>query len=190
LILQSLLLQLLYTTTIAYASSIPGIVDSMARALDDDRLTAVGLFFEAAAGLEWALGRHLDTYGLPRVWLEVLLRVARTPGGLRMSDLAAQVALSPSGLTRAVDKIEEAGLVTRVSCPSDRRGAFVQLTEAGRERLDEIIPAHLTHVEESFTGLLSPTELARFTATLRKLRDHLNPGAAQLTPECPIGRSG
>jgi len=103
--------------------------------------------------------------------------------------LAAQVALSPSGLTRAVDKIEEAGLVARVSCPSDRRGAFVQLTEAGRERLESIIPAHLTHVEESFTGLLSPTELARFTATLRKLRDHLNPGAAQLTPESPRERS-
>ena len=52
-------------------------------------------------------------------------------------------------------------------------------------RQDEIIPAHLTHVETHFTGLLSPTELARFMATLRKLRDHLNPGAAQLTPECP-----
>ena len=61
----------------------------------------------------------------------------------------------------------------------------MQLTEAGRDRLDTIIPAHLTHLEESFTGLLSPTELARFTATLRKLRDHLNPGAAQLSPECP-----
>jgi MarR family transcriptional regulator, 2-MHQ and catechol-resistance regulon repressor len=152
--------------------------------LDDDRLTAVGLFFETAAGLEHALGRHLDSYGLPRTWLEVLLRVSRSPGGqLRMSDLAAQVALSPSGLTRAVDKIEEAGLVARVTCPTDRRGAFVQLTDVGRERLDSIIPAHLTHVEESFTGLLSAAELARFTATLRKLRDHLNPGAAQVSPE-------
>jgi MarR family 2-MHQ and catechol resistance regulon transcriptional repressor len=152
--------------------------------LDDDRLTTVGLFFETAAGLEAALARHLDSYGLPRIWLEVLLRVARSPRGeLRMADLAAQVALSPSGLTRAVDKIEEAGLVSRVSCPSDRRGAFVRLTEAGRERLEAMIPAHLTHLEESFTGLLSQAELARFTATLRKLRDHLNPGAAQLTPE-------
>lgn len=162
----------------------------MGSPLDDDRLTAVGLFFETAAGLEHALGRRFDSYGIPRVWLEVLLRVSRSPHGqLRMADLAAQVALSPSGLTRAVDKIEEAGLVARVSCPSDRRGAFVQLTEAGRERLESIIPAHLTHVEESFTGLLSPTELARFTATLRKLRDHLNPGAAQLTPESPRERS-
>jgi MarR family 2-MHQ and catechol resistance regulon transcriptional repressor len=160
-------------------------VESVGEPLEDDRLTAVGLFFEAAAGLESALGHQLDSYGLPRVWLEVLLRVARSPQRqLRMADLAAQVALSPSGLTRAVDRIEAEGLVTRASCPSDRRGAFVQLTEAGRGRLEEIIPAHLTHVEESFTGLLSPAELARFTATLRKLRDHLNPGAAQLTPEC------
>jgi DNA-binding MarR family transcriptional regulator len=81
--------------------------------------------------------------------------------------------------------MEEAGLVARASCPSDRRGAFVQLTEQGRERLETIIPAHLTHLESHFTGLLSPSELARFTATLRKLRDHLNPGAAQLSPECP-----
>jgi DNA-binding MarR family transcriptional regulator len=154
--------------------------------LDDERLTTVGLFFETHAGLEAVLERHLDSYGLPRVWLEVLLRVGRSPGGqLRMADLAAQVALSPSGLTRAVDRIEEAGLVARVSCPSDRRGAFVQLTEAGRERLEAVIPAHLTHLEEGFTGLLSPSELARFTATLRKLRDHLNPGAAQLSPGCP-----
>jgi DNA-binding MarR family transcriptional regulator len=154
--------------------------------LDDDRLTAAGLFFEAHAGLEAAVTRHLDSYGVPPVWFGVLLRVGRSPGGqLRMADLAAQVALSPSGLTRAVDRMEEAGLVARVSCPSDRRGAFVKLTEVGRERLQTILPEHLTHLEESFTGLLSPIELARFTATLRKLRDHLNPGAAQLTPECP-----
>jgi MarR family 2-MHQ and catechol resistance regulon transcriptional repressor len=160
----------------------------MAGRLDDDRLTAIGLFFETAAGLEHALTRSLDSYGLPRVWLEILVRVGRSPNQqLRMADLAAQVALSPSGLTRAVDKIEAEGLVTRVSCPSDRRGAFVQLTELGREKMESIIPDHLAHVEESFTGLLSPAELARFTATLRKLRDHLNPGAAQLTPECPGG---
>src|SRR2546429_585088 len=53
----------------------------MGEPLDDDRLTAVGLFFETAAGLESVLGRQLDTYGLPRVWLDVLLRVARSPNG-------------------------------------------------------------------------------------------------------------
>src|SRR5205814_351944 len=78
--------------------------------LDDDRLTAIGMFFETAAGLENALTRHLDSYGLPRVWLEVLLRVGRSPNGqLRMADLAAQVALSPSGLTRAGAKVEAEG---------------------------------------------------------------------------------
>lgn len=157
----------------------------MSGKLDDARLTAVGLFFEAHAGLEVALGRHLDDYGLPRVWFEVLLRVGRSPGGqLRMADLAAQVALSPSGLTRAVDRIEEAGLVARVNCPSDRRGSFVALTGAGRKRLESVIPAHLEHVEEAFTGLFSAGELDRLTAALRTLRDHLNPAAAQLTPEC------
>jgi len=150
--------------------------------LDDDRLTAVGLFHEAYAGLEAALEGRLAGAGLPRVWFEVLLRLGRSPGQqLRMADLAAQVSLSPSGLTRAVDRIEEADLVERVTCPSDRRGAFVRLTDAGRARLQEVVPAHVEDVDRCFTGLLSPTELARFTTTLRKLRDHLNLAADQGT---------
>jgi DNA-binding MarR family transcriptional regulator len=99
---------------------------------------------------------------------------------MRMADLAAQVALSPSGLTRAVDRMEEAGLVARESCPSDRRGAFAVLTDEGRARLEEGLPGQVAEIQRHFLDLLTPAELTRLTATLRKLRDHLNPGAAQV----------
>ena len=51
-----------------------------------------------------------------------------------MSELAAQTSLTPSGLTRSVDRLQEQGLVARRVCPEDRRGSFAVLTpdRAGR----------------------------------------------------------
>jgi DNA-binding MarR family transcriptional regulator len=157
----------------------------MARDLDDERLTTAGLLFEASAGLSDVLTRDLAARcDLPAQWFEVLLRLARSPGGrLRMSDLAAQVSRSPSGLTRAVDRLEAAGLVGRASCPGDRRGAYAVLTDAGRAKVEAAMPGHLERLDESFFGLFDPEELAQLSAALRKLRDHVHPGGAQLT--CP-----
>ena len=119
-----------------------------------------------------------DECDLSSQWFEVLLRLARSPGHrLRMCDLANQVALSPSGLTRAVDRLEEARLVTREQCPEDRRVSYASLTEAGLARIEAAVPAHLEHLDEYFVGVLTPEELQQLTATMRKVRDHVNPGA-------------
>jgi DNA-binding MarR family transcriptional regulator len=153
----------------------------MAGTLDDERLTTAGLFFEAHAGLFSTLERRLaEDCGLSVQSFEVLVRLARSPGArLRMSDLAAQVSLSPSGLTRAVDRLEREGLVAREHCPSDRRGAYAVLTDAGRARIEAAVPLHLRHLDEEFTGVLDADELAQFAVTMRKLRDHANPRAGQ-----------
>ncbi|TML38127.1 MAG: MarR family transcriptional regulator [Actinobacteria bacterium] len=74
-------------------------------------------------------------HGLPLSSYEVLLFLSRAPGRrLRMHELAESVLLTPSGITRLVDRLEGEGLVSRESCPTDRRGSFVVLTEAGRAR--------------------------------------------------------
>lgn len=156
--------------------------------IHDERLTTAGLFFETHAGLLAALEAQFahDVPGVSMHSFDVLVRLARSPGQrLRMSDLAAQVAMSPSGLTRAVDRLEAAGLVERASCPSDRRGAYAVLTPAGRRLVDRAIPRHLEHLERHLTGLLDDDELRAFTAALRKLRDHVNPTAAQVTTAEP-----
>jgi MarR family 2-MHQ and catechol resistance regulon transcriptional repressor len=153
--------------------------------LDDDRLTMAGLFFEASAGLERTLERRLSQEcGLSVQWFELLLRLARSPGQrLRMCDLAAQVAMSPSGLTRAIDRLEAEGLVEREHCPSDRRVAWAKLTPAGLARIETAVPVHLGHLDEHFFGALGDDELAQVTAAMRTLRDHVNPDAAQLSVE-------
>jgi DNA-binding MarR family transcriptional regulator len=147
---------------------------------DEEMLTTVGLFFEAHAGLKGTFERRLEAEaGLPVQWFEVLLRLARTPGHrLRMSELAAQSAVTPSGLTRVVDRLTEVGLVARESCPTDRRSWYASITPEGLRRIRTAVPVHLAHIDEVFGSVLSPTEVQALSTTLRKLRDAANPAAA------------
>src|SRR4029450_9781425 len=67
---------------------------------------------------------------------EALLRLARAPERrMRRVDLAGQVLLTPSGITRLLDGLERAGFVERGTCDTDRRVVYAVLTEAGSEKL-------------------------------------------------------
>ena len=90
---------------------------------------------------------------------EVLLHLDAADGGqLRMSDLADLAVLSRSGLTRLIDRLAREELLVRESCPSDARGAFARLTQAGRERLSEARATHIEGVRRVFLGHLSAAE--------------------------------
>lgn len=145
---------------------------------DDPRITAVGLLFEAHAGLSARFSAQLEEHGLSSVEFEVLTRLARSPGNqLRMTDLAAQTSLSTSGVTRVVDRMERDGLLTRRACPSDRRSSYAVVTASGLQRLDETMPGHLRIIEEWFTGQLEPAALEALLDGLRRVRDAVHPGA-------------
>jgi MarR family transcriptional regulator, 2-MHQ and catechol-resistance regulon repressor len=142
---------------------------------DDERLTTVGLLFESSAGLRRVFQRRMEADRLVSTQsFDVLIRLARTPGSeLRMSELAAQTSLTPSGLTRSVDRLAEQGLVARRVCPEDRRGAFAVLTPSGQELMDRAIPEHIAHVNEVLSDLFTADEEETLANLLRKLRDHL-----------------
>lgn len=146
--------------------------------LDDERITAVGLFYEAYAGLTARFAAQFCAHGLSPVEFEVLTRLARSPGRqLRMTDLAAQTSLSTSGVTRVVDRLERDGLVTRRACATDRRISYAVITAAGLSRLEEVLPGHLDLIDQWFTGRLTPDQLDAFLTVLRTLRDAVHPGA-------------
>jgi len=162
-----------HATTSSYAL----VVDHSDCPVDDDRLTLLGLLIETNAGLTAVAGQHLEAdSGLSVQWFEVMLRLARSPNNrLRMTDLAAQVTLSPSGLTRAVDRLEHEGLVKREMCPSDRRGFNAILTPKGIKRLESAVPKHIEYLDELFTSTLDKQERVALEAALRKLRDAVRP---------------
>jgi DNA-binding MarR family transcriptional regulator len=140
----------------------------------DERLTTVGLLFESAAGLRRLFSRQLDEAGAnTQQSFDILIRLARSEGTeLRMSELATQASLTPSGLTRAVDRLQDQGLVSRRTCPDDRRGSFAQLTPAGRQLMADAIPVHVAQIDRVLDEVFSPAEEAQFSAMLRKLRDY------------------
>jgi MarR family transcriptional regulator, 2-MHQ and catechol-resistance regulon repressor len=142
---------------------------------DGERLTTVGLLFESAIGLRRIFQQRFDSErSLANQSFDVLIRLARSPGSeLRMSELVAQTSLTPSGLTRSVDRLVEQELVTRRVCPEDRRGAFAVLTPAGRELMDRVIPEHVAHVEELLDSLFTAEEEQTLALLLRRLRDHV-----------------
>jgi DNA-binding MarR family transcriptional regulator len=109
--------------------------------------------------------KHLDaeleaTHGLALTSYEVLLHLNESDGGkMRMCDVAESVLLSRSGLTRLVDRLERDGLVERVSCPDDARGAYARLTDAGRAKLAEASATHLAGIRAHFLGRVDESQL-------------------------------
>ena len=147
--------------------------------LDDPAITTMGMLVEAHARLTGALGAELQQVtNLPLAWFEVLLRLGRSPEHrLRMSELARQMPLSTSGLTRLIDRVEAAGLVRREACPSDRRGQLAVLTDAGEAALAEALPVHVRGLRTHLAAALGD-DVAVVTEALRRVRDALGP--------CPI----
>jgi DNA-binding MarR family transcriptional regulator len=144
---------------------------------DDPRITAFGMLLEAHAAVISQVNRDLEaSTGIPVSWFEVLLRLARSERHeLRMAELARQVGLSTSGLTRLVDRIEEAGYVRREACPTDRRGANAVLTDEGDALLRKAVPPHLDSLDAHVAQPLG-AKLDTLTDLLRTLRDSNGPG--------------
>jgi len=101
---------------------------------------------------------------------EVLAHLSDAPERrLRMSDLAACAVLTPSGLTRLVDKLAQEGLVERARCSRDARVVYAVLTDAGAARLAEAYPTHLRGVREHYIDRLTPQQLAAVSDALGPL---------------------
>jgi DNA-binding MarR family transcriptional regulator len=106
---------------------------------------------------------------------EVLVALSEADGALRMSELAERVMLSPSGLTRRVDRLVTRGLVARRACPSDGRGSLAALTPVGRSALVRAAPTHVAGVRRYLLDPISPTSLGPLAAGLRQVRGALHP---------------
>jgi DNA-binding MarR family transcriptional regulator len=114
--------------------------------------------------------RLMGAHALTLSDYDVLVQLARAPEyKLRNIDLAKAVVLTRSGVTRLVDGLERDGLVRRASCPSDKRGTFVALTDAGVVRLREAAATHLDAIRELFLARLGTEGREQMDALLGRL---------------------
>jgi len=130
--------------------------------------------------------RLRSEHGLSANDFETLLHLSRDEhGAMRRIDLADRLRLTPSGVTRLLDGLEEAGLTGRRACPADARVTYSVITEAGREMLRRAFTTHAAVCEEQIGTHLSTGELDELSALLGRLPggDDFDPGAC--TGETP-----
>ena len=139
-----------------------------------EQSTCVSAFvalLHAHAGITRDLNAQLTVvHGLTLSDFEVLLRLSRSPDRrMRRVDLADQVLLSASGVTRLLDGLERQGLVERASCATDRRVVYAVLTDTGLDRLRTAAESHFGQVDSVFGARFDDEELAELTALLDRL---------------------
>ena len=125
-------------------------------------------------------------HGLSANDFETLLHLARAEhGALRRIDLAERLRLTPSGVTRLLDGLEEAGLTGRRDCPADARVTYSVLTDDGREVLGLASCTHAAACEELIGAHLSPSELDELSDLLGRLPGGDDFDAGCCTAETP-----
>jgi DNA-binding MarR family transcriptional regulator len=117
------------------------------------------------------LSAQLSTdHGLTLSDFEVLLRLGRAPDRrLRRVDLAEEVLLTASGITRLLDGLESKGYVERASCDTDRRVVYAVLTDDGLSKLRDAATSHFGQIGELFGARYDQRELAELGTLLARL---------------------
>jgi DNA-binding MarR family transcriptional regulator len=148
------------------------------RWLDDDEQRTWRAFLASTRLLFDRLERQLQRdSGLPMAYYEILVQLSEAPDRtLRMSQLAESSLSSRSRLSHAVARLEEAGWVRRRACPEDRRGAFAELTDAGRAKLDDAARGHVEAVRTDLFDVLTRDQQRALREVGEALRDHLSDG--------------
>lgn len=114
---------------------------------------------------------------------EALLVLSRAEDGrLKRVELARSLMLTPSGITRLLRGLEDAGLVERASCATDLRVSYAQLTDAGRDKLEAASGGHVASIRALFEEHFPHDEIEAIAEILDKL-----PGVAEGYDSCSPG---
>lgn len=89
-------------------------------------------------------------------------------GPLSQSEIGAKLLKSGGNITLVVDNLERHGYVTRRRCNHDRRVTYVDLTDAGRDKIACVFPRHMAAIVDEMS-VLTADEQAALGALLRKL---------------------
>jgi DNA-binding MarR family transcriptional regulator len=144
--------------------------------LDPSPIGVIGRISRLARELEQRLEPVYREHGLEPGWHDVLATLRRygPPYRLRPTEFTNALMLTSSGTTKRLDRLEQAGLITRERDPDDRRGTLIALTDAGRVLIDAVSGPHLEN-ERRLLSALTKAEQRQLADLLRKLQLGLPP---------------
>jgi DNA-binding MarR family transcriptional regulator len=138
--------------------------------LDVAPLGVYGRLFRVVQLSDSELTKGLAQYGLQQGWFDLLaaLRRAGAPYELNPTSLMRATLLSSSGMTKRLDRMEDAGLIERRPDPNDRRGTLVRLTRHGKNVIDRAVETHVGN-EERLLGVLTAAERRTLDRVLKRM---------------------
>ncbi|WP_328668205.1 MarR family transcriptional regulator [Streptomyces sp. NBC_00322] len=148
--------------------------ETATRWLTDDEQCTWRTHLDVSRLLMHQLEKDLQPFGLTNNDYEILVNLSESADRrMRMSDLAAATLQSKSRLSHQITRMENAGLVRRENCESDRRGLYAVLTEQGTQTMEKVAPHHVASVRKHFIDLLTPEALAELRLSLSPVAEHL-----------------
>ena len=155
----------------------------MAQWLADDEQRAWRGLVQMTSRLDTRLNRELQqSSGLSLADYDVLVLLTEAPDGrLRMFELVDDLQWEQSRLSHHVARMERRGLVAREECTTDKRGAFVVLTDAGRDAIEKAAPGHVDTVRRLVFDGLSGQQVAMLETFVGRVLSRLAP-AEEATP--------
>jgi DNA-binding MarR family transcriptional regulator len=118
-----------------------------------------------------AVEQDLKKAGFPPLaWYDALLELSRAPTGeMRPVELEKQMLIPQYQTSRLIDRLVDEGLAVRRECKIDKRGQFVEITEAGRELQKKMWGAYSAAIEKYVGSKLSDADASKLCALLDRL---------------------
>jgi DNA-binding MarR family transcriptional regulator len=111
-----------------------------------------------------------DDHGISLNDFQTLLLLSRADQGMmRRIDLAGELQLTASGVTKLLDGLQDAGYVDKANCSSDARVTYAVLTESGREKLAACTCSHISAIQDMLAERYNEQELATLAELLGRL---------------------
>jgi len=140
--------------------------------LTDREMTAWRTYIETYGDLIAAIERDLAEHGLTLGDYQVFVYLSEADDhSMRMCDLADQLQLSPSGLTRRLDGLVKANYVTREASTDDRRVMLATLTANGLSALEAAAPDHVASVRRHIFDHLDDRQVDAMASTFQAIKD-------------------
>lgn len=118
-----------------------------------------------------AVEQDLKKAGFPPLaWYDALLELSRAPSGeMRPVELEKQMLLPQYSTSRLIDRLVEEGLAVRRECKMDKRGLYVEITEAGRDLQKKMWNSYSAAIERHIGSKLSDADASKLSALLDRL---------------------
>lgn len=137
---------------------------------DDRWLDAWMLLVRTHTRLWESVEAHMRSeYGLTMARYDVLAHLQLAGGRLGLSELASAIALSPSGLSKLLDRMDASDLIRREPDPDDARAVFATITPRGRRLVSRAREGHHALLRQAFADALNDRDIGDLTRIMRRL---------------------